>query len=179
LPVVQKINDNQFYLNHNFEQEESSEGALFMDGMNRLAPEDDCLIIYGHNMKNGTMFGQLHSYLSEETPQKTPIISFDTLYKNRQYIPFAAFDTSVDPDSDHYFEIRQFLFDEKTFDTFVNELFGNSSYDMTVDVQYGDPLLLLVTCDYTNEDGRFVLALRALREDESPDTVRAKINAQQ
>ena len=57
LPVVQRENDNEYYLTHAYSGEEAREGALFLDGANRLSDEN--LIVYGHNMRNGTMFGEL------------------------------------------------------------------------------------------------------------------------
>lgn len=166
LPVVQSLNDNDYYLNHSFSQEERSEGSLFLDGFNRLVPEDDCLIIYGHNMQNGTMFGKLKQLLGNESLDETTV-SFDTIYENRRYVPFAIFTASMDSSSKHYFDVRRFVFDEQEFNQFVHKLQSLSVYHSSLDIQYGDKLLLLVTCDYNDEDGRLILALRQLREDES------------
>ena len=176
LPVVQRENDNNHYLNHTFSGDESAEGALFLDGMNRLVPEDDCLIVYGHNMHNGTMFGNLRMYLNRDFFRSSDLISFDTIYENRQYVPFAAFNASMSADSSSYFDVRQFIFDETSFDTFVLKLQSRSEFDVPVDVQYGDRLLLLVTCDYSQDDGRFILALRALRDGETPEQMRTLIS---
>ena len=68
-----------------------------------------------------------------------------------------------------YFDVRQFVFDETEFDKFVLKLQSRSALRIPVDVRYGDRLLLLVTCDYTKDDGRFILALRQLRADETAD----------
>lgn len=167
LPVVQRVGDNEYYLDHNFEREAAKEGALFMDGLNRLVPEDDCLIVYGHNMKNRTMFGQLSAYLDVTYMRKHPVIHFDTLYENRSYVVFAAFSASMEPDNRRYFDVRNVIFDEAEFDKFVLKLQSRSKYTVPIDVQYGDKLLLLVTCDYANYEGRFILALRQLRPDET------------
>lgn len=168
LPVVQRENDNAFYLDHNFEQAEASEGTLFLDGMNRLIPEDDCLIIYGHNMHNGTMFGELDRYDELDFLKAHPTVQFDTLYENRTYVPIAAFPASMNPDSGSYFDVRQIVFDNAAdFDLFLMRLKSRSVLDIPVDAYYGDRLLLLVTCDYTKDDGRFILALRQLRSGET------------
>lgn len=171
LPVVQRLDDNDFYLTHNFDGAEAREGALFLDGVNRLVPEDDCLIVYGHNMKNGSMFGQLHRYEDPAYARRHPLIRFDTIYENRQYAPIAAFTASMDPADDHYFEVRQFLFDETGFELFALKLQARSAWRSPLEARYGDRLLLLVTCDYSDKEGRFILALRQLRPDESPDVV--------
>ena len=174
LPVVQRVGDNDYYLDHSFEGEAAKEGALFMDGLNRLVPEDDCLIVYGHNMKNRTMFGQLSAYLDVTYMRKHPVIHFDTLYENRSYVVFAAFSASMEPDNRKYFDVRNVIFDEVEFDKFVLKLQGRSKYTVPIDVQYGDRLLLLVTCDYANYEGRFILALRQLRPDETESSAWAQ-----
>lgn len=171
LPVAQRVNDNQYYLTHNFDGEESVEGALFMDGINRLVPEDDCLIVYGHNMKDGTMFGLLHWYETEEYMRAHPLIRFDTLYDNRAYVPVAAFAASTNPSDSRYFEVRRFVFDDGEFEVFLHLLKAHSLWPAPVDVRYGDGLLLLVTCEHANSDGRFILALRQIRPDEDPEAV--------
>ena len=167
LPVVHRENDNEYYLDHTFEGDHAEEGALFLDGLNRLVPEDDCLIVYGHNMKNKTMFGRLDAYGDVNYLRQHSVIHFDTIYENRAYVAFAAFSASMEPGNRRYFNVRQFIFDETEFDKFVLKLQSRSMYRIPVDIRYGDHLLLLVTCDYTNDEGRFILALRQLRPDES------------
>lgn len=175
LPVVQRENDNNFYLNHNFDGKEAKEGALFLDGMNRLVPEDDCLIVYGHNMKNDTMFGRLEDYENTTFLKEHAVVHFDTIYENRAYVPFAAFTASMDSDNRNYFDVRQFIFDETSFELFTLKMQTRSVYDIPVDVKYGDNLLLLVTCDYPDSSGRFILCLRELRDDEPEDAMRALV----
>lgn len=173
LPVVQRENDNDFYLTHTFEKTESREGALFLDGMNRLVPEDDCLIIYGHNMMNDTMFGMIDHYNEQAFLEAHPLVHFDTLYENRTYVPIAAFPASMDRDSGQYFDVRQFMFDPAGFDLFMSRVKTRSVLDIPVDAYYGDRLLLLVTCNYTNNDGRFIVVLRQLRSAETEEEILA------
>ena len=167
LPVVQRPNDNDYYLDHSFEGANAQEGTLFLDGMNRLVPEDDCLIVYGHNMKNRTMFGRLSAYADISHLRQYPVVHFDTLYENRSYVAFAAFSASMKPGDSHYFDVRNFIFDKDGFDNFVLKLKGRSVFSSPIEVLYGDHLLLLVTCDYSNREGRFILALRQLRANEN------------
>ena len=167
LPVVQRPNDNEYYLDHSFEGAKALEGTLFLDGMNRLAPEDDCLIVYGHNMKNHTMFGRLSAYGDISHLHQHPVVHFDTIYENRSYVAFAAFSASMMQGDSRYFDVRNFIFDEDGFDKFVLKLQSRSVFRSPVEVRYGDRLLLLVTCDYSNREGRFILALRQLRQDEN------------
>lgn len=175
LPVVQRPNDNDYYLDHSFEGAKALEGTLFLDGMNRLVPEDDCLIVYGHNMKNHTMFGRLSAYGDVAHLRQYPVVHFDTLYENRSYVAFAAFSASMTPGDSHYFDVRNFIFDEAGFDNFVLKLQGRSVFTSPIDVRFGDRLLLLVTCDYSNREGRFILALRQLRADENEGDMFARV----
>lgn len=177
LPVVQRPNDNNFYLDHGFDLSNSTAGTLFLDGANVLAPEDNCLIVYGHNMRNGTMFQPLTRYEDITFLQDHPVVHFDTLYENRIWVPFAASTLSADPDSERYLDIREFIYDESGFDLLVRSLRTLSSWDSPLEVKYGDSLLLLVTCEYTHNNGRFVLALRAAREYESELQLRSLVQA--
>lgn len=172
LPVVQRANDNTFYLDHSFSLEESIGGTLFLDGSNLLVPEDDSLIIYGHNMRNGTMFRPLTSYEQLSFLKEHPLVHFDSIYENRSYAPFSVFTVTTDVGSERYLNLRQFQFDEESWADYISDMRALSIHDIPVDVLYGDHVLLLVTCEYTHNNGRFVVALRALREGESEDALR-------
>ncbi len=171
LPVVQRENDNEYYLTHAYSGEEAREGALFLDGANRLSDEN--LIVYGHNMRNGTMFGKLSSFGEREFLLENAVVRFDTLYENALYVPFAMFEASMDENDAHYFDVRQIVFDETSFELFVLKLRGRSVFDVPVEVEYGDQLLTLVTCSYNDDDGRYIVALRKLREGETEEEMRA------
>ena len=171
LPVVQRENDNEYYLTHAYSGEEAREGALFLDGANRLSDEN--LIIYGHNMRNGTMFGELSSFGEREFLLENAVVRFDTLYENALYVPFAMFEASMDENDGHYFDVRQIVFDETSFELFVLKLRGRSVFAVPVEVEYGDQLLTLVTCSYNDDDGRYIVALRKLRAGETEEEMRA------
>ena len=175
LPVVQRKNDNETYLNHSFNLEESIAGTLFLDGSNLLVPEDNCLIVYGHNMRNGTMFHQLLNYAELSFLKANALVSFDTIYENRSYVPFAVLTVTAEPDSARYVNLRQFSLEDDAFDDFTAQLKSLSQWNIPVEVAPGDRLLLLVTCEYTHNNGRFVIALRQLRPGEDENTVRAQI----
>jgi len=169
LPVVQKKNNNEYYLNHSFEGKPSDAGALFLDGSNLLVPEDAALIIYGHNMRNGTMFQPLVHYEEIDFLKDHPLVQFDTIYENRSYIPFAAFTATLEEYSEHYLDVRQFSFSQGSFDRYVDRINELSLYESPVDVVYGDSVLLLVTCEYLHDNGRFIVALREVRPEETPE----------
>ena len=124
-------------------------------------------------MRNGTMFGELSSFGKREFLLKNALVRFDTLYENALYVPFAMFEASMDEDDGHYFDVRQIVFDETSFELFVLKLRGRSVFDVPVAVEYGDKLLTLVTCSYNDDDGRYIVALRKLREGETEEEIRA------
>ena len=175
LPVVQRANDNEYYLDHSFNHEKSIAGTLFLDGSNLLVPEDRNLIIYGHNMRNGTMFRPLTRYESLDFLKENPIIRFDTIYRNRSYAPFAVFTVTAEPDSERYLNIRRFMLDEAEWNDYISGMRSLSEHSIPIDVVYGDHVLLLVTCEYTHNNGRFVVAFRALREGENEADIAALI----
>ena len=177
LPVVQRRNDNETYLNHSFNLEESIAGTLFLDGANLLVPEDDCLIVYGHNMRNGTMFHSLLSYAELSFLKENALVRFDTIYENRLYAPFAVLTVTAEPDSARYLNLRQFTLNGDDCEAFTGQLRRLSMWDIPLEVEAGDRLLLLVTCEYTHNNGRFVVALRQLRPDEDEDEVRAALRS--
>ena len=179
LPVVQRLNDNAFYLEHNFEGSESAAGCVFLDGVNRLYPPDPCLYVYGHNMKNGTMFGNLTEFCRLDSLKQNPIVRFDSIYRDGEYAPFACFALTADRSAPDYFELRSFVFTEESFVKYAAELKARSQIMIPIDVKYGDELLILVTCNYSINDGRFVLACRRLRDGETDNTIRALVGQSQ
>lgn len=176
LPVVWRENDNEYYLTHSFAREEAREGALFLDGANRILEGDPVWILYGHNMKNGTMFGSLKQYDDLSFLKENALVRFDTIYENGMFIPFAMFSASMFSDASHYFDVRQFALDETEFELFVLRMRSRSTFEIPVDVEYGDQLLLLVTCSYDDSDGRYILALRRLRPDETGEEMLERIS---
>ncbi|MBQ6595119.1 MAG: class B sortase [Clostridia bacterium] len=159
LPVVQKLNDSSYYLDHGFEGEPAREGALFMDGANRLVPPDDCLIIYGHNMKNGEMFGRLSRIRQSSVSMDLPF-RFDTIYEDGLYRPFAVLSFSSDPASAGHFDFRRPLFTgEDDFNDYLEELKAHALRWTDARIPYGTRLLLLVTCEYDSRDDRLIVAL--------------------
>ena len=165
LPVVQRENDNDYYLSHSFSGAEAKEGAIFLDGWNRLVPEDDCLIIYGHNMKNGTMFGALSRYEDRTFAANHMAIRFDTVYGSRTYALFAVTNTSVNEGDRNALQFRRFVLGDGEYLTFVRQLRQHASVVLGAEPQVGERLLLLVTCEYTDDNGRLILAFREMADE--------------
>ena len=168
------LRDNSFYLDHDFYKRDSLSGCVFLDEQSRILPRSDNLILHGHNMKNGTMFGKLYKYLELDTVLNTPLLRFRTLYEPGAYIPYAVSIVSIDPASPRYVSLLHPAFDElTTLENYANNIRRFSSFYLPVEVAAGDKLLTLVTCHGNEEDERLVVALRQQRPGEDLDAVKA------
>lgn len=165
-PVMYVKDDNNKYLYKNFEGSFSAAGLPYIKGACRLDPESDNLIIYGHNMLDGSMFGDLELYADEEYWKEHPIILFSTLYEEREYEIVAAFFDRIYDDSEDCFKFYEFIhaLDEEDFNEAYTYYKEHAEYDTGVEAKYGDNLITLVTCSYHTEDGRFVVVARQIVE---------------
>lgn len=183
LPVVQS-NDNKKYLDLSFKGEASRAGALFLDWRNsldkvenhRLVQENSGnLVIYGHNMADESMFGKLKYYRRNPDYYGThPIIQFNSNYEMYTFKIFAFFIVDAnDLTSEYKFEYWNKLdfYDEDDFYDFVNEAKRRTLRTNDVDVEYGDQILTLSTCNtdiIDTDGGRLILIARAVRPGEDP-----------
>lgn len=171
--VVQR--DNEYYLTHDFFGEEKKSGALFLDQANEIWPQDQHLIIYGHNMKNGTMFARLPRYKSIEYAYNNPFVYFDTLYEKGAYVVLAAVRLPAKEMLTEGFNLRTFTFGEASLKSFLFDVSQNALYMTKVGADENDQLLSLVTCAYNEEDERFLLITRRIREGETEEMLKKMI----
>lgn len=160
-PVMYAPNNKDFYLRHDFNKEYSVYGVPYLDEKTTLGAnaESNNLIIYGHNMKTGTIFGCLTGYKKAEYYQEHPFVEFDTVYGDAQYEVFAAF--AIDVVSDTSFAYNQYVdMDEDTYNAYVDEVLHRSTVDTGIRPAYGEQLLTLSTCEYSTDNGRFVVVAR-------------------
>lgn len=163
-PVMQ-TNNNEYYLEHNMNQEKDRNGALFLDKDCDVVKRSTNLIIYGHHMKSGRMFGNLDDYESEQYYKKHPIIQFDTIYEKGTYEIMYVFRSKVYSEGEVVFKYYQFIdcYSEQEFNSNMQEMASLSLYDTGVTAEYGDQLLTLSTCDSTVDDGRFVVVAKKIK----------------
>ena len=165
-PVLQSDSeaDSQFYLTHSFAKKKDKNGSLFMDYRNDFVNRDTNIIIYGHNMKNGAMFGSLKKYLEKDYLEKHARLRFDTIYERGTYEVIGAFLSEVSYQDEYTFRYYNFLnADNKSeFEAFaVNVMQLDALKQGTLDAKYGDQLLTLSTCSsYTDEGRMFIIAKR-------------------
>lgn len=163
-PVLQTVN-NDYYLNHNFDQEEDKNGSIFLDKDCSIYPRSTNLILYGHHMRSGRMFGQLNKYSSEKFYKEHKYIQFDTIYEKGTYEVMYVFRSKIYEESEIVFKYYQFTdaVSETEFESNMKQMADMSLYDTGVNAEYGDELLTLSTCDYYTSDGRFVVVAKKIR----------------
>lgn len=160
-PVMYTPQDPQKYLHKSFEQTDSYPGVPFIDA--GCTPDSQNLLIYGHNMPNGTMFRSLMKFQEKNFWQQHSTIVFNTIYEEQEYEIIAAFNDRV-----YYtretgmFKFYQFIDPEteEEFDSGIAAIKDKALYDTGVTAEYGDKLITLVTCAYHTDHGRFVVVAR-------------------
>lgn len=162
-PVMQ-TDDNEYYLTHNTDQQNDKNGSIFMDcNCDAIKPSDN-LILYGHHMQSGRMFGNLVKYEDYNFYLTHRIIRFDTIYEHGEYEVMFAFRTSLKTEDDISFKYYQFIDANgaEEFNSYMNEMAQMSLYDTGVTAVWGDHLLTLSTCDYEEKNGRFAVVARRI-----------------
>lgn len=163
-PVMQTVN-NKYYLDHNYNQEYDKNGSLFLDKDCNAAFPNTNMIIYGHHMKSGNMFGNLNYYSKESYFKEHPQIQFDTIYEEGVYDIMYVFRSRIYSEEEIVFKYYQF-FDATSTDEFysyMDEMANLSLYDTGVTASYTDKLITLSTCDSSEEDGRFVVVAKKVK----------------
>ena len=161
-PVVQR-DDNEYYLNHSFEGEDDTNGALFVDARCDIVNQHSNTIIYGHNMNSGLMFGNLDAYLDQDYYNAHKTVTFNTIYEHRTYEIVAVCLSRVEYQDENSYRYYNFIQAENQaeWDAFVNNVNKLSIFSKEVDLEETDKVLTLSTCNNYTEDGRlFVVAKR-------------------
>ena len=161
-PVMQSPYDVDFYLNHGFDKGETDYGCPYIPTICDVDKPSDNLIIYGHHKKNGSMFSDLKKFQKKSFWEDHKTFTFDTIYEKQTYEVVAVFKTVVYTSSKSEFKFYQFA-DAKTpeeFDAYIAKCKEKALYDTGVSASYGDKLITLCTCEYSNKNGRLVLVAK-------------------
>jgi len=172
-PVVQTT-DNDYYLSVGFDGQEFRAGTVFMDYTDVFGADTDTwsenIVLYGHNMADNTMFGSLRKYRQDPSYYKDyPFITFSSNYADYTYVMVGLVITSGDADADFPYWRMEELDDKEAFDGYMSAVEEKNMIDNPIDVQYGDSLLTLSTCYSDEDNSRFIIVLRRLREGETTD----------
>ena len=156
-PVVKGTN-NSFYLNHSFDKSNNSAGWIFADYRNKFDNTDKNIIIYGHNMRDSSMFGSMKNILNSdwyENEKNTDI----TLYTENEKCIYKVFSIYKIENEDYY--IKTELKNDNEFEKFIKTLKKRSIKDFSVDVSKDDDILTLSTCANNN---KYRIVLHAIKE---------------
>lgn len=162
-PVMHTPDQPQYYLRRDFDGGYALSGTPFLDGGCTL--ESGNLILWGHNMKSGTMFADLLLYQNPKFASEHTSFTLETLQETRTYEVVAAFRSEVDQEGD-YFRWYNFtdLPDQRTFDAFAAGLRAVSLLPVPENLSFGDSFLTMATCSYHDDNGRFVVVGRQLTD---------------
>ncbi|MDE7045462.1 MAG: class B sortase, partial [Acetatifactor sp.] len=165
-PVMWTPEDEQYYLYRDFDGSENQNGCLILDTDSCVDPLTTNLIIHGHNMKSGAMFGHLTDYRQETFYQEHKDIILYTEECQRNYEVIAVFPSQVFRKSDDVFKFYQFFQadTQEEFDDFYNNIKEMSLYDTGVTAEFGDHFITLSTCVYHVETGRFVVVAKEVEK---------------
>ena len=168
-PVMWTPKDENYYLYKDFEGKENKNGCLILDTDSCLDPLTTNLIIHGHNMKSGAMFGDLTDYEDEDYYQKHPRIILYTEQCQRNYEIIAVFRSQVYKKTDTVFKFYKFFQadTQEEFDDFYNNIKKLSLYDTGVTASFGDRFITLSTCVYHVTNGRFVVVAKEVEPGDS------------
>ena len=158
-PVMQTPADPNYYLKHDFEKRYTDYGCPFMQADCDAIASSDNLIIYGHNMKDGSMFADLAKYGSKDFWQAHKTVWFDTALGSSAYEIFAVIHTTVQADADDVSLFYRFVdaASPEEFADYVSACQARALYDTGISAQYGDKLLTLSTCDNITDNGRWLV----------------------
>lgn len=164
-PVCQADN-NDYYLTHSYKKEKVTGGSPFLDKEYDFTIPSSNILIYGHRNKKGLIFEDLIKYQDEDFYKDHKIIRFTTATEDTTYEVMSVFNSRVYyQDETNVFRYYYFVNAENKaeYDEFVENCKKASLYDTGVTAEYGDQLLTLSTCEYSQDDGRFAVVARKIK----------------
>lgn len=171
--VVQR--DNSYYLKRDYLGYHNVNGALFLDENVNLKTRPYTMLVYGHNMQTGAMFGVLRNYENRTFLLSNPFITFDTAYEPGRYVIFAVSTISTDTKDKNFVNLGKLMSMTISLrNEAIASLQRHSVFTSVLDVQADDQILLLVTC-VDDPDERRIVCARRIRDGESEDALRKKL----
>lgn len=161
-PVMQTMDNEIYYLNHDFYKKKNSNGCLIMDTESNVKVANGNLIIHGHHLRNGGMFGDLDKYDSTSYAEKHRKIYLYLENERRTYEVMSAFHSKVYNKDEVAFRYYDYFYAENqaAFDDFYTNIMKLNEIKTDVTAKYGDEFLTLSTCEYHTDDGRFVVVAK-------------------
>ena len=161
-PVMQTKERPNYYLKRDFDGNPTDWGSIYVREECDVNKPSDNVTIYGHNMIDCSMFGDLKNYGNKQFWEGHKTIFFDTLQEYHVYEIFSVFKTSANEGEGFAYHQMEDAANEQEFNEFVATCKKLSFYDTGITPKYGDKLICLSTCEYTLDNGRFVVAARRI-----------------
>ncbi len=150
-PVLQG-EDNDFYLSHTYDRTENRAGSIFVEALNTPGFADSNTIIYGHHMKNGSMFATLRNWADQEYYEEHPVFWLLTPEQNYQIKLFSGYTTPAASDTYTIFQGPC-----RELSDYLQTARANSDFRADIETDPNGKYVLLSTCEYVYEDARYVL----------------------
>lgn len=164
-PLLQTENNN-YYLTHNYKKEKSSYGSIFINSNCNIKDDKANVIVYGHDMKDNQMFKDLIKYQDKEFYEQHPIIKIATEEGENDYEIIFTFKSRVFyQDETNVFRFYQYYnFDnENKYNEYISNCQKTQLYDTGKTATYGEQLITLITCEYSQENGRMVVVAKKVQ----------------
>ena len=162
-PVMYRPSEENYYLHRDFNGEYSANGCLFLSELCNPDTSDN-LIIYGHHMNSGKMFAALDRYKDSAFYLEHPLISYDTLHGSETYQVFAVFCTPVYTGNDFPYYTFTKAEDAADYQEYMKAVKERALYDTGISAVFGDKLLTLSTCEYSQKNGRVVVMAKKISQ---------------
>ncbi|NBH35757.1 class B sortase [Clostridiaceae bacterium] len=162
-PVMYHPAEENYYLHRDFYGEYSANGCLFLSELCDPYTSDN-RIIYGHHMNSGKMFAALDQYKDSAFYLEHPLISYNTLRGSETYQIFAVFCTPVYTGNDFPYYTFTKAEDAADCQRYIKAVKERALYDTGISAVFGDKLLTLSTCEYSQKNGRMVVMAKKIRQ---------------
>jgi len=157
-PVMQTPDNPNYYLYRDFDGNDSARGCVYAREECDINEPSDNITLYGHNMRDGSMFAAANAYVYKDAWEENPLIFFDTLYEYHTYKIFSVFKTSANIGEGFTYHNMIDAENKEDFDRFISKCKELAFYETGITPQYGDKIICLSTCEYTLDNGRLVIA---------------------
>lgn len=163
-PVMYRQGEEDYYLHRDFKKQYNAHGMLFFAKDSIPVDKSSILLVYGHHMKDGSMFAGLMEYQSESYCKKHSYIDLYTQEYNYKFEVATVFRTDVTADNQNGFFYNNYLTlkNKRKFLEFKEQIQQNQLYDTGVSLNYSNQLLLLSTCEYSSVNGRLVVVAKRI-----------------
>lgn len=159
-PVLQRPDQVDYYLKKGFDKNYNAGGAIYVREVCDVNTPSDNVTIYGHNMHDGSMFATITRYQYQDFWEEHRFIEFDTLTQRHTYEVICAFKTTGYADEGFAYHLFVNADSEGEFDRFISTCKRLDFFETGVTAEYGDKLICLSTCEYTQDNGRFVVVAK-------------------